>query len=89
MDGLTKLPPGVRLGPLSARVFAVLEKHTAFPWPVLVAQCKRHGVDPADLDAAALEGLIPMLARGVERFTSPQHGEEVFRELETLMRELC
>lgn len=86
MDDLSKLPPGVTLGPLSSRVFEVLEAHTAFPWPVLAAQCKRHGFDPADISAQELTTLIPRLAAGVERFTSPAHGAEVARALERLAR---
>lgn len=85
MEGLKNLPAGVELGRLSARVFEVLERHTAFPWPVLVAQCKRHGLEPADLSASELETLVPFLAKGVARFTSPANGEHVRRELLQLL----
>jgi hypothetical protein len=86
MDDLKNLPPGIVLGGLSASVFAILERHTAFPWPVLVAQCKRLGLDPIDISKADLERLVPHLATGVERFTSPQNGAAVRRELDALVR---
>lgn len=79
-------PPGVSLVPLSREVFQVLARHTAFPWPVLSTQCKRQGVDPGALTAADLRGLIPHLASGVARFTSPDRGEQVRVELLALLR---
>ena len=86
MEGLSKLPRGVVLGPLSERVFAVLERHTAFPWPVLTVQCKRLGIDPSNVSPTELPALIPLLVTGVERFTSPANAEAVRLELEVLLR---
>ena len=86
MKGVPKLPPGVELSPLSARVFAVLERYTVFPWPVLAAQCKRQGLDPTCLTAADLTAVTIDLATGVGRFTSPEIAQAVERELESLVR---
>lgn len=83
---LVKPPSGVELGELSARVFAILAKYTAFPWPVLKAQTHRKGIPPEDLSAADLADLVDLLARGVERFTSPEAGSLVRAELEDLVR---
>jgi hypothetical protein len=70
----------------SARVFAVLSSYTAFPWPIMVSQCKRCNVDPGQLTPIALKSVIPHLATGVARFTSPQKGDLVKAELEALVR---
>jgi hypothetical protein len=86
MDVLSKLPPGIELGFLSAEIFAVLEKYTAFPWPVLTVQCQRVGADPTNIDATQLGLLIPLLALGVERFTSPETGHAVEQDLGALLR---
>jgi hypothetical protein len=85
-DNLTRMPGDVALGDLSREVFTVLARFTAFPWPVLKAQAARQGADPAQLSVDELRGLVELLARGVSRFTSPQTGEEVKRELEALVR---
>ncbi len=79
-----KLPAGVSLGPLSRAVFDVLARYTAFPWPVLSAQCKRAGCVAETLSLPELRGLIPALGASVGRFTSPEKEQAVCRELETL-----
>ena len=86
MEVVSKLPPGIVLGFLSAKVFAVLEKHTAFPWPVLTVQCQRLGMDPTNVSPVQLGALIPHLATGVERFTSPENAQAVRDELNQLLR---
>jgi hypothetical protein len=80
-ERLTRLPDGVSLGPLSERVFEVLSRYTVFPWPVMVAQARRLDVSASDLRPAELQRLLPNLAAGVERFTSPEKGEAVRRDL--------
>jgi len=82
---LKQLPGGVTLGPLSSRVFEVLARYTAFPWPVLMAQAKRAGHDPTQLTPVSLRQIIPLLSSGVARFTSPQKGEAARQELEALL----
>jgi hypothetical protein len=82
---LSRPPADVTLGYLSAEVFSVLARFTAFPWPVLKTQAARQGADPANLTVAQLRPLIELLAAGVSRFTSPQSGVEVRRELERLV----
>lgn len=72
-----RLPPGIELGPLSREVFDILAEHTAFPWPVLLAQALRIGADAPNLLHSDLERLAPRLADGVARFTSPDKGESV------------
>lgn len=86
MVDLKNLPLGVDLGRISSLVFEVLAEHTAFPWPVMVAQCQRCGFDPVDLNAEQLEQVISHLARGVARFTSPAKAESVERELTRIAR---
>lgn len=85
MSSLGKPPDGVVLAPLSAKVFDVLAQETAFPWPVMVAQCKRCAVDPTALTTTDLKTVTPFLAQGVARFTSPEKGERVRDELEKLI----
>jgi hypothetical protein len=82
---LTKPPAGVTLGPLSARIFAVLAEHTAFPWPVMKTQAQRHGLDPANLTLADLRALLDVLAVSVERFTSPVTGAKTREDLARLL----
>ncbi len=84
VDALTKPPDGVSLNALSASVFAILAEYTAFPWPILMAQAKRCGVDPAQLRATDLAALVSHLAAGVQRYPSPVKGAAVRAELEKL-----
>jgi hypothetical protein len=85
MSSLAKLPDGVVLTPLSARVFNILAAETAFPWAVMVAQCKRCSCDPTALTPGDLKTVLPFLSQGVARFTSPEKGERVRGELEKLI----
>ena len=80
-----KLPSGIVLSPVARQVFAVLERHTAFPWPILAAQCKRASLAPELLLTSGLPTLIPLLAAGVGRFTSPEKEAAVKRELSALL----
>lgn len=79
-------PEGVRLNPLSERVFEVLARYTSFPWPVMQAQCKRVDANPEALTPADLKRAAEHIATGVARFTSPQNGEKVLDELMKLAR---
>lgn len=85
MEPLRRYPEGVELNELSKRVFDALCLYTSFPWPILRAQCNRHGVDPANLDEAGLWRVIPDIASGVARFTSPDKGDLCRRQLEELL----
>jgi len=82
MELKAKIPPGTFLSPVAQAVFKVLERYTSFPWPVLAAQCKRVGTAPEFLDGGALPALIPLLAAGVGRFTSPEKENAVRKELQ-------
>jgi len=84
-DALTGLPAGVTLNALSERAYRAMQEHTAFPWAVLSAQCRRAGVDPAALTPEALKKIAPQLAAGVGRFTSPAQQQAVLRALEALV----
>jgi hypothetical protein len=83
-ERLKRPPPGVELGGLSQQVFEVLAEYTAFPWPVLLAQASRVGVDPKHLTRADLERIGPRLAEGVARFTSPEKGAAVLARIRAL-----
>ncbi len=72
------------MGPFSRSVFEVLARYTAFPWPILSAQCKRSGVDAMNLDSAGLAKIIPLVARGVGLFTTPEKAILVSAELARL-----
>ena len=69
------------MSPVAREVFKVLERYTAFPWPILAAQCKRVGTAPDQLEPVSLPALIPLLAAGVGRFTSPAKESAVKKEL--------
>ena len=84
---MNKPPEGEELSEVALRVFEILRKYTGFPWPVLAAQCKRVGVTPETLTVAALPTLIPFLAAGVGRFTSPEKELAVRKELTMMLRD--
>lgn len=83
--GLTKRPPGIAFNALSEAVFEVLSDYTAFPWPVMLAQCKRVAADPANLTKKTLSDAMPHLVMGVARFTSPEKGARVEQALRALL----
>jgi hypothetical protein len=86
MDGFIKqLPPGIQLSPVAHSVFEILLRYTAFPWPVLAAQCKRAGCVPEKLTLVDLRGLIPALSNSVGRFTSPEKEQAARSELTALL----
>ncbi len=72
------------MAPFARDVFDVLAKYTAFPWPILSAQCKRAGLDPLRLDGIGLTKIIPLVAEGVRLFTSPDKATLVTAELARL-----
>ncbi len=80
-----KLPSGAVMSALAREVFRILERYTVFPWPILAAQCKRAGTTPEQLETTRLPVLIPLLAAGVGRFTSPEKEAAVKRELLALI----
>ncbi len=79
MIGASNRPPD--LSEFANRVFDVLSRHTAFPWPVLKTQCERSGIDPRELMPSQLDTVLEDLVKAVARFTSPEVGEEVRRQL--------
>lgn len=85
MIALDRTPPRA-LGPLAISVYGVLERHTSFPWPVLKSQCRKNGIDPANLTPATLGAVIQDLALAVGRFSSMSAGLTVRRELVSLLR---
>ncbi len=75
------------LSGLSAQIYEALERYTAFPWPVLKAQCERVRLDPQKLTPRALEGpLLDYLVAGVTRFTNPRKGAMLRDELVALVK---
>ncbi len=84
---MNRPPEGAKLSEVALQVFEILRKYTGFPWPVLAAQCKRVGVTPETLTVAALPTLIPFLAAGVGRFTSPEKELAVRKELTMMLRD--
>ncbi len=84
---MNKPPEGEELSEVALRVFEILRKYTGFPWPVLAAQCKRVGLTPETLTVAVLPTLIPYLAAGVGRCTSPEKEVAVRKELILLLHE--
>lgn len=82
---LSQRPAGVLFNALSEAVFECLARHTAFPWPVMLAQSKRVGEDPANLTSAGLTKAMPHFVTAVERFTDPVKAASVHRELRALI----
>ena len=73
------------LTPFSRSVFETLAKYTAFPWPIMMAQCRRVDVDPKTLDAKGLELVMQHLSDAVGRFTSPEQAVAVRADLMLLV----
>lgn len=84
MGALNGVPPDVQLNELARAVFEVMQRYTAFPWPIFSTQCKRAGVEPGTLTPAELTKIIPALGAGVARFTTPAQEALVRRELQKL-----
>lgn len=74
------------LTPFARTVFETLAKYTAFPWPIMMAQCKRADLDPKKLDARNLESVIHYLSDAVGRFTSPEKAAAVRADLAELVQ---
>jgi hypothetical protein len=74
------------LSSFSREVFDVVARHTAFPWPIISAQCRRANVDPMKLDRESLGKAVDFIAEGVGYFTSPEKAMLVRRELSLLAR---
>lgn len=83
MFAVKNSPP---LGPLAREVYAVLERYTSFPWPVLKSQCRRNGIDPRALSPTTLGAVLQDLAFAVARFNTVAAGMAVRRELVELLR---
>lgn len=74
------------LSPFARTVFETLGRYTAFPWPIMMAQCRRAELDPKTLDARGLGVVIDFFSEAVGRFTSPEKAAAVHAELAALMR---
>lgn len=81
---LSSKPPG--LSDVSSRVFDLLSKHTAFPWPVMQAQCNRVGKDATKLSALDVRDVAELLAQSVARFGKPGVKDVVLAELLALAK---
>jgi hypothetical protein len=77
-------PEGLSI--FSKEVFDVVARYTAFPWPIISAQCRRANVDPVNLDGEGLRKVLDFIAEGVGYFTSPEKAMLVRRELALLAR---
>jgi len=73
------------LSPFATRVFETLAKYTAFPWPMMMAQCARVDVDPRKLDASGLERALVHLIEAVARYSSPEKAAAVREDLTLLI----
>jgi len=74
------------LSSFSKEVFDVVARYTAFPWPIISAQCRRANVDAMNLDRESLGRVVDFIAEGVGYFTSPEKAMLVRRELGLLAR---
>ena len=83
--GLTNRPASLTFSALSEAVFDILAQHTEFPWPVMLAQCKRVAADPANLAKKSLTEAPPHIVIGVARFTSPEKAAQLEQELRAVI----
>ena len=67
--------------PTSRRVLALLKEYSAFPAPVLVEQCTRGKMDPANLRPEDLAILAPLLVKAIARFVSAEKAQMFQRDL--------
>ncbi len=74
------------LSPFARTVFETLAKYTAFPWPIMMAQCRRVDLDAKTLDSKGLAQVIDHFSEAVGRFTSPEKAAAVRADLAALAR---
>lgn len=82
----TNAPP--YLGRTSFKVYQALAKFTAFPWPIMKSQCRRRGLDPAELSATQLGFVLQDLALAVARFNDMNTGFAARRALVDVLRQV-
>ena len=67
--------------PTSRQVFELLKQYTVFPWPVLMEQCTRGKLGPANLQPGDLAILGPLLVKAIARFVSEDKAQMFQRDL--------
>jgi hypothetical protein len=77
-------PPGP-ISRLALQVLRELQQFSALAWPLLEAQCTRHGIPPGELSRSQLSDILPDIERGLARFTSPEKAKAARERLEELM----
>jgi hypothetical protein len=66
------------------KIFDLVGQYTKFPAPVLTAQCKACGLNPAALEPADLDRLVGPVCHAVAQFTSPQKAALLEANLDAL-----
>ena len=66
-------------------VFDVLEKFILSAWNVLKVECGWRGFDPLQMDAAALEALLPNIRKHIARMTDDDNARDCHAALSALI----
>lgn len=74
------------LGPWSCALRELLQRFTAFPWPLMISMCQRHGCDARGLTRAEIEAMIPAIALAIASFNDVDDGFRIKRELLLMLR---
>jgi hypothetical protein len=69
----------------TSTVFDVLEKFILSPWNVLKVECGWRGFDPLQVDAAALEALLPSIRKHIARMTDDDNARDCDAALSALI----
>jgi hypothetical protein len=69
------------LNELSRRILRAIERYSALAWPLLKTQCRLTTKDPATLEESDLPVVAAAVGTAAARFTSPDKGERLRREI--------
>jgi len=69
---------------LAKRLHALIGQYTAFPGPILTAQCKYIKKTPSTIEPADLEKLSTYIGRAVALFSNPAKGQELEKAIARL-----
>ena len=84
MSTIGRPPPDLTLNALSQQVIERVSRYTTLGWPIMMAQCRRANVDPANLQPQDVSAIMAFLTAGVARFTSPENAEKLEADLAPL-----
>jgi hypothetical protein len=84
LDGRVQNEPSGPTSKLTLEVLRELQRFSALAWPLIEAQCTRHGISPDELSRSQLADILPDIEKSLARFTSPEKAKAARERLEQL-----